>query len=172
MGKLINSKNKNLKTILVTTAVIVAGVFIFFNFGYLNNQSNISLNESQHTKTFQSSDVMDFSIIVPADYEVIEKLGSANIIADGENNILIGRNGTNFNNLDDYIKNSRNNLEPRLLKRESMIINGLETVSGVVNNEKIYFIYAQNVVYTLSTENESLFDDLDQIAQSFRYTGE
>ena len=54
-------------------------------------------------------------------------------------------------------------------EQQVLSINGLSAIKGYVNDEKIYFIYAQYAVYTLSTREPSLYSDLDQIAQSFRY---
>ncbi len=89
-------------------------------------------------------------------------------IKSREGEVLILQNNTNLNNLQDYIKYSQNNLETRLKNREEKMINGLTTISGQLENERIYFIYAKNVVYLISTKTASLSLILDQIAQSFR----
>ena len=133
----------------------------------LYNMPNYSPTQRK-TKIFKSSEIMKFSIVVPYRYEVLEKFGSVTInTKDGK--ILVGRNGTNFDNLRDYIKNSRNNLENTLFETEYLVINGLEGMSGKIGIEKIYFIYAENMVYIISTSSSALFEDLDKIAQSFRY---
>lgn len=38
-----------------------------------------------------------------------------------------------------------------------------------IGDEKNYFIYVSDSVYSFSTSDKSLYDDLDQIAQSFKY---
>lgn len=127
-----------------------------------------TLNEQ--AKIFRSSDVMDFEIKVPINYEVSEKMGSVTVLSENNEIILIGRNGTNFDNLEDYIELSRNNLKNRVTNQNRLTINGLNTVSGFIEKEKVYFIYTPYFVYILSTKNPNLYSTLDQIAKSFRYT--
>ena len=79
------------------------------------------------------------------------------------------QNGTNANNLKDYIKNSRNNLVDRIKNQKELSINDLEALVGQIDTERVYFIYVENKVYMLSTASQSLYDELDQITQSFKY---
>ena len=119
-------------------------------------------------KTFQS-ETMNFSIEIPQSFQTEEKFGSVTI-KNGSGIILIMQNATNFDNLKEYIKNSKNNLENRIAGREDLVINNQEATSGFLeNNEKIYLIYADNTVYIISTKSQPIYSDLDQITQSFRY---
>ncbi|MBU0569898.1 hypothetical protein KKB40_03895 [Patescibacteria group bacterium] len=131
-------------------------------------QTSPKTSPTQDLKTFRSSEIMDFSIQIPREYEVTEKFGSVTIVTE-EGEIHIGQNGTNFDNLNDFIKNSRNNLEDRIKNRKDLTINDLESAVGFIDEEKTYFIYKEYNVYILSAKVESLYNDLDQIAQSFRY---
>lgn len=164
--------------LLILVIVLIAGGLV-----YLQNKSttiptsqttdtnktqSASPASSEQTKKFQSSNVLKFSIILPNTYEIEEKFGSVNI-STSKGKILISQNGTNFENLKDYIKNSRNNLETRIQNKNTLEINGMESIFGNIDREKVYLIYKDYTVYSLSTSSESLYDDLDQIAQSFRY---
>lgn len=141
---------------------------------YFDKVSNNSYNQSQvisnsnEAKMYKSKD-LKISITVPFNFEIVENLGSL-MLRTKDENISIGQNGTNFNNLTDYILYSRNNLQSRMLDRRELTINGLEAASGNVDNEKLYLIYTDYNVYHISTTSQELFDDLDKIAQSFKYT--
>lgn len=120
-------------------------------------------------KTFKASSAMDFTIELSSNYQIIED-GPTVIISGQNGRILVGQNGTDYDNLKDYIKNSKNDLEDLLSRRNNLIINGLESINGFIDKEKIYLIYIDNKVYFLSTTDVELYPDLDQIAQSFQYT--
>lgn len=171
----------NVLIVLLIISLAIVGVIIYLQFhpaiSTKNPNSSLSpinqstkTNTTKQTKTFRSSNVMKLTIELPVDYQVTERLGSVTILSPKDEQIYIERNGTNFSNLQDYIKNSRNNIDIKLQNRQYLRINGLEAVSGFIDGEKIYFILAENVVYLISTKNSSLFTDLDQLAQSFRYT--
>lgn len=165
------SKNLTYPLIAIVVFSVIAMIYIL---AQLNTRQNNFYNTPYYsppqpqTKIFKSSKIMKFSIVVPYTYEVVENLGSVTINTN-TGKILIGRNGTNFGNLKDYIKNSHNNLETRVLDKRELMINGLESISGKIGIEKTYFIYAESFVYILSTSSSALFDDLDKISQSFRY---
>lgn len=126
-------------------------------------------SNNQSFKTFKSSTAMKFAITLPEEYQIEEKFGSVTI-SSGKGFILITQNSTNFGNLDDYLKFSKNNLQNNITNRKASVIDGKDTVSGFIGEEKIHYIYADNNIYMISTKSESLYDDLDQIALSFRYT--
>lgn len=157
---------------LIIIVVIVGGYFGLQKFSKkqppLSQEPSSSLAPSPaNLKTFESK-TMKIKIEVPEEFNVEEKFASVKIkTSQGE--ISVDRNGTNFSNLNDYIKNSQNNLEVRITNRKELTINNLISISGMLEKEEIYFIYINNFVYTLSTSSPDLYDDLDQIAQSFRY---
>lgn len=161
------SRNNNSFTfLLIVFAVLVAILLVTV---YSSKMSNItSTYNSNETKVYESKD-LKINITVPFNSEVVENLGSL-IIKSENGSISIGQNGTNFTNLNDYILNSRNNLQTRMMNRRELTINGLEAVLGNVDNEKLYLIYTDYNVYHVSTSSEALFDELDKIAQSFKYT--
>jgi len=98
----------------------------------------------------------------------------------GENIISVIRNYDPIGNgsLGEYLDyaDSKNEIKSTSGKKE-LVINGYQAASrnevrgGI--NKKAYYIYVSDVdkiVYVFSTKSESLYSDLDQIAQSFRYT--
>ena len=139
---------------------------------FVNSQTNqsppVAASPNPSPTIFHTSSTMGgFTVEIPPGFTVEEKMAVITI-KSREGEVLILQNNTNLNNLQDYIKYSQNNLETRLKNREEKMINGLTTISGQLENERIYFIYAKNVVYLISTKTASLSLILDQIAQSFR----
>lgn len=159
-------KDRNKILVILLLFIILGGLLFYFNSNYQFQGANIS----HQVKTFNSSNLLKFSIDLPVDYEVAERFGSVSVNSS-RGTISIDRNGTNFTNLKDYVENSRNNLKETVQKKEFIKINGLESMVGVSGNQRIYFIYFNYSVYILSTSSDALYDDLDQIARSFRYTG-
>ena len=162
--------------VIIVLGVLAAGYFVYKQFAKTSRDNPTSAimatpsdySTIQELKTFQSSSVMKFSITLPNNFLVEERFGSVRIeTPTGE--ILIGQNGTNFNDLIGYIENSQNNFKSRIVNREDLIINGLESIKGIIEDESVYLIYADYRVYSISTRTQPLYDDLDQIAQSFRY---
>ncbi|GEM_PF-1425786 len=138
-------------------------------------RTNIAESDKQDLKFFKASDDLDFEIEVSGKYQISEESGFVFIRSvDGE--IIVGKSGTEFDNLEDYLLKSKNNLYDTLQNIHRLEISGLESINGYSkvpgykDLEKKYFIYANYNVYLLYTRNPELYDDLDQIAKSFRYT--
>lgn len=162
-------KVKSPVLLLAGVLLLILSVVIGFMNGPKLNLQKDSILQTVNTKEFKSSGVMDFTIRIPHDYQIIEKFGSVTISGpSGE--ILLAQNGTNYTNLADYIDDSRNNLKSKLYNRKNLTIERLEATSGFIEQEKFIFIYAEYNVYILSAKNADLYDDLDQIAQTFQYT--
>ena len=119
-------------------------------------------------RTFTASDVMGgFTIEVPDGFTAEEKMGSVSIKSSiGE--IIIGQNATNYLELEQFITDPRNNTKSKMKQIEYKVLNNLNAVSGLLNDEKIVYIYSHYNVYLLYTKNPQLYSVLDQIAQSFR----
>ncbi len=124
------------------------------------------------SKTFDSK-TMKFTIQIPSKYTIQDNSLSVDLVLDNLK-INITRNGTNFSNLSDYIKdfNSKRRFDLKVSKKES--INGYDSLSRLIilpdnTNQKSYYIYVDHWVYSLSTSSEALYSDLDQIAKSFKY---
>ena len=135
-----------------------------------------SPSPKQNLKTFQSK-FLKFSILIPKSYETNETLSYVDLI-QGQLKINISKNSTNFLKVTDYV-NDFDKKRVRLNVKNEKIgnINELESISrleeftsGPITQQKIYYFYTDNKVYTISTSSPSLYPDLDQIAQSFHYT--
>lgn len=162
-----NKRNRTILTLTIVTITFIVGIVIFF----VRINRNISLkilnNSEMQIKTYQSK-VMKFTINLPNGFEVNENLGSVTINAS-TGSMYIDRNGTNFDTIDMYIKDLHQKNKVNFTNSQALKIDGSSAVKGFIDNKKIYFIYTQYTVYVLSTKESSLYSDLDQIAQSFRY---
>lgn len=159
----------NIIIILIIVAALIICITLYNQSKSISKtpQPTPSTN-SQQTKTFRSSSVMKFSIEIPENYQVEEKFTNVTI-ATPKGSIYINRTGTNFEKVEDYINDLGTKNHFTLTDKKILQINGLKTISGIIEKEKIYFIYNDYAVYTLTAKSESLYSDLDQIAQSFRY---
>lgn len=157
----------NILIILIVITAVILG-FAFYNQSKTANPPSSSQPTTVQTKTFQSKD-LKFSIELPNGFQSEENLGSVTI-STPEGTLYVDRNGTNFNSVEEYAKDLEKKNGFILSDKENLSINGLNAISGTVDKEKTYFIYTENAVYTLTSKTESLYNDLDQIAKSFRYT--
>ena len=173
-------KNTKIKTnhglIIIIVFIFLFGIVIYLlgntNKTYVPQTSTVI--NTRDVKTY-SSKSMKFSIDVPDRFHVSDAVDKLTLL-DNNKEINIIRNGTDYENISDYIANfdARRNLIASETKTIS--IGGNEAVSRMVEfldqnvKQKSYYIYVDNWVYILSTSSESLFPVLDQIAQSFRYT--
>ncbi len=177
------AKKLNKKTIILD--LVILGVFLILGYYFvvklvanssysLRQQTNNSnLNQA---KTYASK-TLKFTIDVPSQFQINERLTEVHLADNAKEEVIISRVGTNFSNIDDYM----NDLSIKnKINREDVIkvnINGLNGIREIVKypggpqmGEKTYYIYSENWVYYISTNSESLFSDLDKIAQSFKYT--
>lgn len=168
----------NVIIILVIIVILVAGIILSFKSKSPLTQSSpqpTATSTSVQTKNFQSKS-LKFSIDIPPNLEVEERITNV-IFKQATMELKIARNGTNFEELDDFLKDLATKNKMTISNKESLNINGLTAVKGTVKfpggpttGELTYYIKTDFAVYIISTANQPLFDDLDQIAQSFRYT--
>ena len=155
---------------IVFVVLLVLGGFVVFIKTQKSIKPQTSLSSGQQMKTFKSSSVMDFTIEVPSEFEVKEQFGLV-IISTPDGEINISKNGTNFDNLTDHIEELEKLNRFSFQKLDDLIVNNLPAQKGNLNGEKVYFFYSNaHNVYSISTSSESLYNDLDRIAQTFRYT--
>jgi len=164
---------------LVLIPLILLSVFIYNKFlsqKYIQTspQNVIPTVFNQNLKTFKSS-TMDFTVQIPNYYQATEKLTYVDLKSD--NGLVdVVRNRTNFNSLDEYLKDTDSRKKLSIFSRENLEINGYNAESRIEQNkdsgvkQKVYYIFVDGSVYIISTKIESLYSDLDQIAQSFKYT--
>lgn len=166
---------KFLLPVIIVVLIVAAGYFVA-------NQKTIPLGKSpspspmsQELKTFKSK-IMKFTISVPSSFQVREEATFVDLEDKGAK-INIGKNSTNSNDVNDYVKDfDEKRIGLEVEDQEALKIATLDVIkriekfiAGPIREQKIYYIYTENKVYSISTTAESLYDDLDQIAQSFRY---
>lgn len=158
-------RKKNKLTLVLIIISVIA--FVYFN-NYLNPQDY---------KIYRSKS-MNISFEVPSESILEDKFASV-AIKKNNREILISRNGTNFNELDSYLSDLHEKNRAMVIKSENLEIDGYESVkqvlsnkSGEENSRMTYFVFIKPSVYNFSTTSEDLYDELDQIAKSFKYTGE
>ena len=160
--------------VVVLVIIGVSFIILLLNiFGFFYNIKQlspfVSLNENKQGYQEFISKNMHFSVKVPIRYQIEERTTST-VFSDEKGKILVGRTGTNYSTIEQYLDNLslKNNFKTD--GKESIVINSLPTVVLNIDNRRDYFIYGTEwTVYTLSTDSEELYGDLDQVAQSFRY---
>ncbi len=129
---------------------------------------------SSGLKTFQSK-TMKFTISVPPNFDIKSTDITVSIKSKGEE-IQIVSNGTQFSNVDSYLSDfdkKRNSIiksGANLFIDHNNAVKRIETPKSANQEELVYYIFVEPSVYILSTSSPALYSDLDQIAQSFRYT--
>ncbi len=164
---------------LILIGVLVIGVILYSKFNLLtknnsslpktgNSQSNDSGQTTQkQIKTYQSKN-LKFSVNFSGDFQIEERFNSVFLNSDNKM-IIIERIGTNFSTIDEYLEDLGSKNKFMLKNKQKKQVNGAEAIMVYIGDEKNYFIYVSDSVYSFSTSDKSLYDDLDQIAQSFKY---
>lgn len=168
-------KKSELRKILLISTIFLAILIVLI---ILVNPYLIGLNNNFNNQNIYNFKNLQLSLIRPVNWEISENRSYADLI-DGDDKINVSRNGTNFSNINDYLNDfdSKRTIEVEL--EQELTNNGYAMVKrvekfngGPVNEQKVYYIYVSNWVYALSTSSESLYDELDQITRSFKYTGD
>lgn len=161
-------ENKFLSFIVIIVIIIfVSAIYIVLSSG--NFYQNTSNNQSASSQIYKSK-AMKFTINIPVGFQAEEKFTTLSL-KNSKGEILLSRVGTNIVNIDDYLNDLDKKNNSVIFNREKLTINNLPAIRGMVGSQKYYFIYAYDwTVFTLLATSESLFGDLDQIAQSFKYT--
>lgn len=167
---------KNKKTIgLLLTAILAIFLFLFIR--NLPNSNEQKVNSDANYKEV-ASEFMNFSVNVPQNVETEEGYSFVTILFQ-EGDVKIDRNGTNFDSVEEYVqdfdtKRSLNVISesPVLIGKYSGITRIEKLNGGPVLEEKVYYIYVDNYIYSIHTSSPDLYDELDTIAHSFHYTGE
>lgn len=152
--------------------IIVGIIILSTSIVYINNRQNSPLEKAtnqQQTKTYKSNETMDFTIEIPSDFKVDDQTINVTFSKD-EGTIIITRSATEEENLSKYLANRPDRIEIYLKNKENLKIGMFDAISASYNKKHIYFIFVDGYVYSFSTDSDSLYSTLDQIAQSFRYT--
>ena len=120
---------------------------------------------------YYSNDVLDFKVILPSGFNV-ESQSVSVALENSIGTIRILRSASLYDNLEEHITDQRVNIKTRLSMMERLSIDGNEAVRGYFDDEKTYIVQINGLVYSFSTSSPELYDELDQIAQSFEYLGE
>lgn len=172
--------------IIITIILITSGVIVLLNLILNNNVSTKNSNElgnlpSKSTPTVANtleeyiSDGMDLTIQLRKDFDVKDQTTRL-LISNESGLIIITREGTQFETLDLYISNLNQLNKLKDISSKDTIINSfpakMRFVEELENNHvfKSNDVLVQSRIYSFTTEDKSLYDDLDQIAQSFKYT--
>lgn len=176
-----NIKSKNTKQTAYIFIFLFLLILFFYLISILSNKPTsyqpklTTTYNPQQPREYRSKN-LKFAITVPSDFQIEERFTIVNLVnAEGE--ISIDRIGTNFDDLEGYLQNLVAKNKVLIINKNSYQIGSLNAISSIIRHpiskrpdEKVYFIYEDNWVYSLSTSSPALFPDLDKIAQSFRYT--
>lgn len=159
-------------TIVILFGLLLLGYFLARSNKNLNSINNYQQSNINQNTIFQSKN-LKFSVSIPANFEIEESFTTV-IFKNQNGEIIVGRSGTNFIKLEDYLedltrKNTATITNRQYMDGKSDIIKGKIQYLKSKAQKEIYFIYSDNWVYSISTDSEELFDDLDRIAKSFRY---
>ena len=171
-------KKKNILFIALASTLVVS-IFVYWKYLFKARETSIK-TQNVETPEFGlnsfRSDNLDFTVyIIPQRFEIKEGLSYVEF-RSGEGVVDSGRNdATGFEDLNGYLTDlDEINKTKDISEIRELEINGYPTrvrdeVRGLVKF-RMYYIYVDDWVYVFSTKSESLYSDLDQIAQSFRYT--
>lgn len=173
-------KKKSL--IIVIAVLLIVGCFAYTTLFISRNKpspnqadKNVEVTPDLSKGKIFRAKGMNFQVTVPQKFEIEEKLTSVDL-KNNTGSISVVRNATNYENLDGYILEFDSRRKSTLSNIQKSTISGLETLIRVAVfpdegiRQKSYYIYSNYFVFILSTQQEALYSDLDQIAQSFRYT--
>lgn len=175
-----SKKTKKGRSFAFLLFVLVISLTALLEAVYINRVSNdsyshLQANNSNETKEYKSKD-LKISINVPSGFRIEDKFASISLIKT-EGVINIGRNGTNFESIEGYLDDLSLKNRITITDKEKVMINNINAIRGVIKSsggpqreDKVYFFYNNFAVYSIATSIPALFDELDEIAQSFRYT--
>lgn len=177
---------KTRRSIVVILLIVVSLLFLgLYFFGKKSERTNSKLNSNAspskinidkdggQRRTYVSSN-LDFKVQIPANFTTKEGLTYVDFSLD-KSMIGTARTANSYDNLDKFLvfmdeKNDQTNV-PLIKKIDTSsypIVVREEIRSGTVY--RMYYVFTGQWVYTFSTSSENLYDDLDQIVQTFQYT--
>lgn len=154
------------KNILVGALVFLISILVL---------SVVLKNNNIDDGSFDSK-YLQFSVNLPNGFQATDET-SRIVINSDDGQVTVTRNGTQYNDLESYMLDYDSKRKLISTDENSIIIDGYRALSRLVEfpdqnaKQKSYYVYIDNWVYIFSTSSEELYDDLDEIAHSFRYTG-
>ena len=124
---------------------------------------------------YESSN-LNSSIQIPSSFEVKEQVNRV-ILTREKKQIIVEKIYTNFDNIDGYLSDISEKNGLLILDKKTDSVNNLGRVKVKVrypsdpSKAEVWYLFypLKGTIYTISTDSEALYDELDQIAQSFRY---
>ncbi len=170
----LKKNQKKLVLVSITVILLLTGATVYFKPEILNGL--LIQSQSQSAKFFESK-YLKFSVELPSGFQAIDEATQITIDSQ-EGKINVSRNGTNYTSLDNYISDFDTKRYLIASDVEKITVSDYELLSRIVEfpdqsvKQKSYYIHINNWVYIFSTSSEELYDELDLIAKSFKYTGE
>lgn len=159
---------------------ILGGIFVFVAILFLlqkkqtNQPQSHIISNIDYVKHFNSKS-MHFEVNIPNNFNIKDDDTYLDLFM-GDKKINITRIGTNFNSVEEYVQDFDNKRKLVVVNEIKNILDGKNVLIriekfdfGPIDEQKVYYIYVPNWVYSLSTSSPVLYDDLDKIAQSFHY---
>lgn len=174
------SQSGKIVLVLVLLLLLIGAVIYFLIPGFKKQEfieqmpkSNEASESSKLTKDFYSK---DFKIVlnIPDEFQVEDNFPRL-IIKNGSKKIEVIRNGTNFSNLTEYIKDFDKKRKLKIFEEKFLKISSYPVIARELiyedseDKQKSVYLYTNNFVYIFSTSDEALYPVLDQIVQSFEY---
>lgn len=156
---------------IIITCIFVI-VFSVIGYIYIQNipQSNKKQVSEKKSQEIYKSEPMNFMVNIPDKFQIDQKSTTLILISKGKQ-IVISRSASGFENIDEYILDLAKKNSYKMINKKEFIINENSAVNFYSEDIKYYYIYVEpDWVYSLQTSSPELYDDLDKIAQSFRYT--
>src|SRR3972149_482063 len=143
-------------TVLLFAALLVISYLTYKT--YFQN-SSFEATPTLNYRQYQSKS-MGFTIDVPPDLVIEEQVNSISI-ENEKGTIWITQSGTNFGTFEEFWQDYK---KGNAISEEKRFDNdGWIIISYGVDERKGYLIFKEGKYYTLSTEEDALFDVLDQI---------
>lgn len=163
---MIHPKHHHSVAVVVLVGVILLFLLLFFTI-FPNSNKDASLLNGQ--RQMYHSDFLNISFAVPNNYLVKELHNFITVTNNDSEEIEISRIGTNSDSLEDYLYSIDQTSNKIYAGQEIFVINGFPVVRIGTNDKRYYLFYKKNFVYSISTTAPDLYDELDQVAQSFKY---
>lgn len=162
-------KQFNKEYFLIAIMFILIAVFFIIQNSENSHKYN---NQTVYTTNYKAynSKTLKISFNIPSNFQIKESFNSINI-QSSNGKIMITRQGTNYENLENYLENlsELNNFQVTSQEDGKTEYDSLLII--IDNNKKSYLILPTPwTVYSISTSSQELYDELDEIAKSFRYT--
>lgn len=173
MTKKTSYKNKRLYLLIGILFILFISLFWL---RVRQNPSYISPQQTQKTSSQKFySKTLKLEIESPNGYKVEQDDTFIDLITNN-GKLNISRIATNYDDISNYVKDFDSKRKIVVREERVLMINDLESITriekflgGSIDEQKVYFIYVNNWVYSLSTSSPALYGDLDTIVQSFKY---